>query len=183
MEAMTSAGISCPPSALAMPHLWHCSRQWKLRAGEGREGRRGVGAPSAGRKERVFGMASRQAAPARVGRRSSPWRAPSCAQQPAKLRAEPPAASPGRWEPGQHRRRAHLMLPQEPHFQSPCLTVWPGCRPKSAAAEPGAGAPTAWMSSGLPLPQLLHCSRHWKLRLEQEGQTQSPAGRGGGKAR
>lgn len=35
--------------------------------------------------------------------------------------------------------------------------------------------------SGLGLPQLLHCSRHWKLRLVQEGHTQSPAGRSGGK--
>lgn len=41
----------------------------------------------------------------------------------------------------------------------------------------GAFAPAtaAGAFSGLPLPQLLHCSRHWKLRLEQEGHTQSPA--------
>jgi hypothetical protein len=65
------------------------------------------------------------------------------------------------------------MLLQQVQRQSPGRMAWVGCRPTSATSPP---APTSTACSGLGSLHWLHCSLHWKLRLEQEGHIQSPAG-------
>ena len=65
------------------------------------------------------------------------------------------------------------MLLQQVQRQSPGRMAWVGCRPTSATSPP---APTSTACSGLGSLHWLHWSLHWKLRLEQEGHIQSPAG-------
>lgn len=137
------------------------------------------------------GTAAGQAGPAAL--RSAGWTQKSecCAEllpramSGCKLAAVLPSRRHSQREPVRHQlpadpehnrtsdRCTHLTFPQLPHFQSPGLAICPGCRPGSITSPPG---PSAAACSGLGCLHWLQASRHWKLRLAQEGHSQSPAG-------